>query len=376
MAAARAVARPGAARRARAPVEVRLPDGRVGREAFRAALTVSAATGRALRLVGVREDALPAGLLRRDLALVEAVRRATKARVSGAAIGSVELELRPTTIVSGGHRVALGNGAPVADAILLLAPVLARADAPSTLTVSGATHVPETLTSDALERAWCPLVSRTGPALSLATARLGFPPVGGGEVRLDVAPAPFRPFDLAPDTADPELLATCTVADVPDTVARRELDALGAVPGLARQACAVRRVEADRSGNVLALEARFPSHVERLEVHGREGLPAEAVAKALVALWLRRVRRGDVLDPDLVAALVLPLALGAGGTLRTRRPGRLVEAAADVARAFGLGPIEWTGDEGGEDDDAGSAKGASVDGAGGAGTLRVSPPVD
>ena len=357
-------ARPG---RARGPVGIELPAGRLGEHALRAALAAAAAIGRTVRVSGVRASERPAGLRRRDLAAIEAVRRVARARVSGASIGSDAFELRPGAVLAGEHRVALGNGAPVAGIVTMLAPALARADAPSILHVSGATHAPDAPSSDALGAAWCPLASLAGPALSLETLRHGFPPVGGGEVRLTVSPAPFAALHLRPDASDPALRAICTIAGLPDDVARRELDPLAALPGLGDEAArTVRRVAAERPGNTLALEARFASHVELLEVHGREGLPAERVARELAALWARCVRRGDALGPDLVAELVLPLALGAGGTLRSRAPGGVVRTVAEVAHAFGLGPIEWVADA---SDGAPSERAESP-----TGTLRIGSP--
>ena len=72
---------------------------------------------------------------------------------------------------------------------------LALAPAPSSLSISGGTHVPWSPCFHYLDWHWRPLLARLGIAFQLELAMAGFYPQGGGELRAEI-PGGARPASL------------------------------------------------------------------------------------------------------------------------------------------------------------------------------------
>lgn len=301
---------------------------------LRTALAASVATGTPFEITDVRARRSRPGLLHQHLAAVRLAAAIGDADVRGAELGSDRLRFAPRTVVAGDHSADVGTAGSaclVAQTGLL---ALLHADEPASVTVSGGTHNRHAPPFEFLDRAFLPAVSATGPSLSATLHRHGFEPEGGGRVTLTVTPGAARALDLTDPGAIVGRHAEALLAGLPDHIGERELDTVRGRLGWPRGTCALLRVDAAGQGNVLLLSVEREHVTEVVVGFGRLGVPAEQVAEEAV----REVR--DLLDtdvavgPHLADQLLLPLALGAGGTFTTPRPTTHFETCAALVRRF------------------------------------------
>ena len=336
------------ARRAKAevPVDVELDEGLVRAHALGAALGASLSTGRACRLLAGGQGR-GAGLGRRDLSTIRAAAATCGAAVRGLEIGSAEVRFAPGPVASGAHRLRLGNGAGVAPLLAMLVPPLAASGERVELTVEGATDAPRHLTVDALAHAWLPVLRLAGADVTMEIERRGFPPVGGGLVRVGIGPGTDpASVELRADAADASLEAECTIAHIAGDVDRRELDRVGAALGIPPERRHARTVDAPTSGNVLRLVARHADRAEALEEFGIEGVSAETIADRLVKRWRKRAGRPAAVPADHVMLLLPVLAAFGGGRVPCREPRESLARCVGIVEAFGAVRIDWRAGKG------------------------------
>jgi len=161
-----------------------------GGQMLRNAVALSAVTGRPIRVVNIRGARPQPGLRPQHLLAVRAVAEVCGAEVTGAAIGSREIEFRPGSIAAKlGWRLDVGTAGSVLLVLQSLLPALAVAPAPSELTLIGGTDVPFAPPFDHFQKVFLPALAEIGPQVEARLVRRGFYPKGGGEVRVEVRPA-------------------------------------------------------------------------------------------------------------------------------------------------------------------------------------------
>lgn len=191
-------------------------------------------------------------------------------------------------------------------------PALLMADAQSQLKLGGGTHNPMAPPFHFLERSYAPLMRQLGAKVELALRRLGFYPAGGGEIEVTIWPAAdkLRPFDLTERGAKVEGYADCLAPALPRSVARRELERLGAALGWSDDQLRESPARQNEGpGNALMATLVYEHLTEVFTEFGEKGVSAEKVAHDLV----REVRAYQVseaaLGPHLADQWALPLAL-------------------------------------------------------------------
>jgi len=311
--------------------------GEGGGQVLRTALALACVTGRAVRLVNVRAGRAKPGLMRQHRTCVLAAARVAGAAVEGAELGSTQVHFRPGPVVPGVFEFEIGSAGATGLVLQTVLWPLLLADGPSTVRLGGGTHVLAAPTFTFLRDAFLPCLARLGARVELSLLRPGYHPVGGGlvEARIEPAPALARlELDAAP--LPKELHAVATVARIGEDVARRELHQLAALLPLHRRALHTRvDREALGPGNVVHVDV--PLGDGRHEVFtgfGRRGVPAEEVATELAlevrAFLAARVAVGE----HLADQLLLPMALGGGGSFTTTAPSLHTRTNAEVVARF------------------------------------------
>ncbi len=291
--------------------------GEGGGQVLRTALSVSAALGRAFVLERVRHNRKPPGLKAQHLECVLACARLSDGRVEGAKAGSNRVLLEPKRRPeAGSHRFEIGTAGSIGLLLHATAFPLWAAGGRSEVVLTGGTHVSHAPSFDDLELGWAPLLREAGFPCTLEIARTGFYPRGGGEVRATIEPATRKRLDL-PAGAPVKAQAVARAASLPEHVSARLLEraqerlekrlgitlatrahAHGGPPGCALTV----QVELEGGGRIVARGL------------GEKGKPAERVAdEACDAVLADLHARGSV-DEHLADQLLLPLALGAGGS--------------------------------------------------------------
>ena len=318
-----------------ATIELDGSAGEGGGQVLRSALALSLVTGTPFHLANVRARRERPGLLRQHLTAVKAAAEVGGAAVTGAELGSRDLTFAPGKVKAGDYRFSVG---PAGSATLVLQsvfPALALAGGRSTVVVEGGTHNPLAPPFEFLARAYLPLVARMGPRATATLEQAGFPPAGGGRVRLEIEPAPaFGRLELLERGAIRARRATALVALLDRTIGERELrvvrEKLNWEPAWGR----VEPVRAVGPGNAVVVEVECEALTEVFTGFGEKGVAAEAVGAQVAAEVAGWLASGAPVGCHLADQLLLPMALGGGGVFRTTAPTLHTRTHADVIRAF------------------------------------------
>lgn len=291
--------------------------GEGGGQILRTALGLSLVTGQPFRMTAIRAGRARTGLLRQHLTCVQAAAEVGEARVSGDAIGSSELTFAPTALRGGERRFAVGTAGSTLLVWQAILPGLLRASGPTSLRLEGGTHNPAAPPFEFIERVFAPLLSRLGASIAVHLEQPGFYPAGGGQITMQIAPwRDAVPLHLRERGEIREVEATALLAGgIPFTVAERELGAIASALDWPPDRCRPRMVRASRGpGNVLLARIESEHATELVSAVGERGRPAEAVAADVIAQARAYLDHGAPVGEHLADQLMLPLALGAGGS--------------------------------------------------------------
>ena len=311
--------------------------GEGGGQVVRSSLALSAITGRAVEIDGVRGGRAKPGLKRQHLTAVLAAAEICSASVEGAALNSEQLAFRPGAIRAGDYSFAIGTAGSTALVVQTVLPILLHADAPSTVRVTGGTHNLAAPSVDYLADVFLPLLARMGAEASVELLRHGFYPAGGGEVVLRVQPwAERKPLTLTERGTPEPLSARILHANLPPNIAARELKGLKRALGIADERGDIRLVEAAGPGNTMIVELKTSALTEQFTGHGQHGVRAETLAKRLAEEVRAHLVSEAPVGEHLADQLLLPMALGAGGTFVCAELSDHARTNMDVIRAFGV----------------------------------------
>ncbi len=159
----------------------------------RHACLLSALTGQELHLTNIRTRRKKAGLRPQHLKAVEAVRDMCGGKVEGAAVGASEILFAPGTAVRGGsYRWEIGTAGSATMLALNILPLACFASGPVTAHITGGLFQDYAPTALHMQNVLLPLLARMGAEATLEILRAGYPPLGGGELKLKVTPPKRR----------------------------------------------------------------------------------------------------------------------------------------------------------------------------------------
>jgi RNA 3'-terminal phosphate cyclase (ATP) len=321
-------------------IEINGSMGEGGGQVLRSALTLSLLTGQAFHMTHVRESRPRPGLFPQHLAAVQAAAQISGAEVSGARIGSHELCFTPRPLRPGRYHFDIGTAGATTLVLQTLLLPLAVADAASTLSIAGGTHVPWSPCFHYLDWHWRPLLARIGIAFQLELTMAGFYPQGGGELRAEI-PGAARPLglELLERGSLRRLRGLSAVANLPLQIAERQrgqaLRRLGRRMPKADVRIDVEPLPARSPGTLLLLLAEFEHSQACFFGLGARGKRAERVADEAVDELFAFLDSDGAVDRWMADQLLLPLALAAqGSVLRTAEVSSHLLTNAAVIGAF------------------------------------------
>lgn len=293
--------------------------GEGGGQILRTALSLSLVTRQPFRIERIRARRSKPGLLRQHLACVAAAKAVGAARTDGDSLGSTELTFRPETIVTGRHEVRIGSAGSTLLVLQTVLPPLMLADAASELYLEGGTHNAFAPPFPFIAEAFLPLVRRMGFDVEGTLENPGFYPNGGGSATFWIRPSAARvPLELSGRTAAPTVSANVCLAELPETVAQRELATIRARLGISEETCRIEHVRRPRGpGNTVHIRAEMDGYAEVFTGFGAPGVRAEEVAGAALEEAASFLDSEAAVGPHLADQLLLPMALGRGGSFVT-----------------------------------------------------------
>lgn len=310
--------------------------GEGGGQVLRSALALSLVSGRPFRLHKVRAGRPKPGLLRQHLAALRAAHVVGAADVTGATMGSTELSFAPRALTGGTYTFAVGGAGSATLVLQTVLPALLHAKTPSRLVLEGGTHNPWAPPYDFLARSFLPVLGRLGARVTTALERRGYYPAGGGQFTAQIDPtAAWQPLELLERGAVLARRARILLANLPAGIASAEEGALRRLLPSDLWPVSHEREEDGRGpGNVVLLELECEHVHEVLSAFGDPGLRSQAVVQGVVEEARRYLVSEAPVGIHLADQLLLPLALGAGGTFRTLAPTQHTRTNADVIRQF------------------------------------------
>lgn len=297
--------------------------GEGGGQILRTALTLAALTGQPFTLTNIRAGRKTPGLAPQHLATVRLLGQLCAAEVTGARLGSLDLTFTPQSAPLPGNYVldvAQVAGQGSAGAVTLIAQAallpLAFAPGPSTLTLTGGTHVAWSPPSHYLSEVFLPLLAPLGLSVEVELRAWGFYPVGGGQLHLRIPghTPPLAPLTLTERGPLTQLsgwgVAASLPADIAQRLSNRARNQL-ADHGF-RAAITPQRVKSAGAGAAVWLLAEYANTRTGVIALGAQGKPAHHVADEAVAAWLAFHQSTAPVDAHLADQLLLPLLFATG----------------------------------------------------------------
>ena len=291
--------------------------GEGGGQILRTSLTLSAVTGRPVRIEKIRAGREKPGLKRQHLTCVKAVAEICDAKVSDVEVGSSELEFVPGAIKGGEYRFDVGTAGSVTLVAQTVLPVLIRADAPSSVTITGGTHVPFAPIWEFFAETYLPELRRMGVRVEAELDTCGFYPAAGGVAKLRVWPlavgaaqARYELTDLGEYHGGK---VVGVVSGISDSIAEAEVGIVGTQLhelGLERE---TRRVESFGPGNYCYAQLDYERGSVVFSSVGTYSKSRKAVGHEVVTAVRGFVKSGKACEKHLADQLLVPLEMFVGG---------------------------------------------------------------
>lgn len=310
-------------------------EGEGGGQVVRNACALSLVTGQPFRIINARGKRSKPGLMRQHVTAVEAACTLGNATCEGLAVGASEIAFTPGKVVPGEYRFAVGTAGSTGLVLQTLLMPLVLADAPSRLVLEGGTHNMLAPPFEFIARTFLPILNRMGPKVEARLVRHGFYPRGGGQLEVDIVPAPLTPIDCVDRGGLRERWVTALVAGIPLGIADREIKAARNALDWPEDRFAVRQLPEDQGpGNIVLIEAAFDNVTEIVSGFGQLGVPAETVARKAAGRMAGYLESTAFAGPYLQDQLLLPFALAGGGVFTTVKPSQHSLTARDVIEHF------------------------------------------
>ena len=293
-------------------------EGEGGGQILRTSLALSLITGRPFHLVKLRARRHKPGLLRQHLTAVRAATSVGSAKVQGDALGSQELVFQPGPVQHGEYTFSVGSAGSVTLVLQTVIWPLLHLPGTSQLSFEGGTHNPMAPPFEFIAEVFLPLLRRMGAQVEVKLDRVGFYPAGGGRFTATIhGGRPLQPLQWHARGAVVRRQARAIYANLPKSIADRELRAVQNLLGWERSELRTIEVDSAGPGNALLLSVDFEHGTELFSAFGEKRISAEQVA-ARVAKELREHLAAEApVGPHLADQLLIPLALAGSGSFRS-----------------------------------------------------------
>jgi len=305
--------------------------GEGGGQILRSALALSAIFQRPIKISKIRAGRKNPGLAAQHLTGVHAITEITDAEAHGAEMRSQELTFAPRALKPGNYVFDVARIQPSAGAISLIFQAiilpLAFANAPSTVTLRGGTHVAWSPTVHYLQEIFLEYAKKFGVHAEITLNRWGWYPKGGGEVIVKIQPIAQK-SDGIPKLKEVRLLergeliritGISALSNLPMKIAQRQQQrAMRRLRDITKKVN-IKLVDAPSigQGTTIFLKAVFEHTVAGFSALGERGKRAEKVADEACDELREFIGKDAAIEPYLSDQLVLLMALAEGNSAFT-----------------------------------------------------------
>jgi len=300
-------------------IEIDGSEGEGGGQILRSSLSLAICTQQAFRITNIRANREKPGLMRQHLTAVKAAAEICTAQVEGAELGARALTFRPGKLAAGDYSFAIGTAGSCTLVFQTVLPALLTAGGESRVRITGGTHNRASPPFDFLARSFVPLLGRMGANVQLDLTSYGFFPRGGGEIRARIAPAKrLAAINLPARGAWVRGFAEAYVSAIPIHVGQRELEVIGCALTWPQEQLLLRGLPNDVGpGNAVTITLEHEHVTEVFTGFGEKGVRAETVAEQAAAGARAYLSASAPVGEHLADQLLLPMALGDGGSFVT-----------------------------------------------------------
>lgn len=308
--------------------------GEGGGQILRTALSLSMITGKAFTLTNIRAGRKKSGLMRQHLVCVQSAQQISNANVEGAMLGSQELIFQPQHVQAGEYHFQIGSAGSTTLVLQTILPALLLQNESSQISIQGGTHNPLAPSADFISMCFLPTLQKIGIEVDFQLENVGFMPIGAGQIRANIYPwLDRKALNLCErgDVQRIESFAGCLNLDKTD-INQRELDTLSKKLNI-DQAHQM-HMHGVSQGNALAVLVKFAAHQQLFTALGTINRSAERVANGLASEVRQYLGTGAMVDEYLADQLLLPLALGAGGSFTASHISEHTRTQAQMIQRF------------------------------------------
>jgi RNA 3'-terminal phosphate cyclase (ATP) len=300
-------------------IEIDGSEGEGGGQILRSSLSLAICTQQPFRITNIRANREKPGLMRQHLTAVKAAAEICAGELEGAELGSRALTFRPGRLAAGSYSFAIGTAGSCTLVFQTVLPALLTAGGESRVRITGGTHNRASPPFDFLSRSFLPLLGRMGASVELDLTSYGFFPRGGGEIRARIAPAKrLAAINLTERGAWVRGYAEAYVSAIPIHVGQRELEVIGRALTWPPEQLLLRGLPNDVGpGNAVTITLEHEHVTEVFTGFGEKGVRAETVAEHAAKPAREYMASSAPVGEHLADQLLLPMALGDGGSFVT-----------------------------------------------------------
>lgn len=310
--------------------------GEGGGQVLRTSLALSAVTGKAFRVTHIRANRNQPGLRNQHCTAVMAAARVCGAVVEGAQVGSRALVFRPGMISGGAYEFDVGTAGSTTLVAQTLLPILLSTDSKSDVTIIGGTHNGMAPPFEFLDRVFVAALREMGANITATLRRHGFYPKGGGSIALSIEPMrQWKRFERAERGPLVHRRGVALVSKLDRRIGERELQVLQSQLKLTNNETRLDWILGSPGpGNTVYVDLEYEHARELISEVGQRGVRAEEVAQRVCNEVERFQASGAGVGEHLADQLLLPMALGAGGTFQTMKPSLHTRTNLEVIQLF------------------------------------------
>jgi RNA 3'-terminal phosphate cyclase (ATP) len=330
-------------------LEIDGSQGEGGGQILRSSVGLAALRSRPLRIHNIRAGRARPGLKRQHLTCIRAVAEICGGKLEGDEPNGSELFFEPGEVRAGEYHFAVGTAGSACLVFQTVLWPLLFTKGRSRVVFEGGTHNPMAPPFDFVERCFLPILERMGARVELSLEARGFMPAGGGRFVAEIeGGCELSSIELSERGPLRERRATALVANLPGTIAIRELSEVRKLLQWRHEECLPRVVQdSPGPGNVLLLEQAHEQVSEMVSVIGERKLTAEMVAARAAEALQAYLAVDAPVGEHLADQLVIPFALAGGGSFRTTELSEHTTTNIDIVRLFCETSIECDQDESG-----------------------------
>lgn len=294
--------------------------GEGGGQILRTALSLSAITQSDVILKKIRAGRAKPGLKRQHLTCVKAVAEICGAKFSEVEVGSTELSFSPGRIKGGDYLFEVGTAGSVTLVAETVIPILLKASEPSTVTITGGTHVPFAPIWEFFTETYLLELKRMGAKIEAELVQPGFYPAAGGIVKLRIWPLATSDsvdsYDLTDLGSYRGGKVVGVVSALPVAIAESEVGIVSKqLRKMVELKSEVRTIDALGPGNYCYVQLDYEHGSVVFSSVGTYDKSRKAVANEVTSAVREFLKDGKACEKHLADQLLVPLAVASGGTI-------------------------------------------------------------